>query len=269
MPEELNETEADLEMILADMAQEFIEGCEDRLDEIDVCLTRLHNQEGVAGNDVLEVKRHVHSLKGMGATFRFPSITLIAHALEDYFETLFELSPDGLYDVQMFVDRIREISETRTDLSQDDALRVLQQLPLKARRRTITKDDRELTLLLHMPHGIQRKIIGKELSQFGFNVIIVETALDAIRDGLSLGPDVIMSTMVTDSLSGIELAGVFHAVNATRDRPFLLVTSEDLGQDVISGLPANVTILQKGMNFARDLLGVMKEHGYVGQRRQT
>jgi len=267
MLEKLDDTDANLEMIVADMAQEFIESCEDRLDEIDASLTRLRDQQGTAGNHILEVKRHVHSLKGLGATFRFPSISLISHALEDYFETLFEMSPDGIHDVQMFVDRIREISEIRTDLPQGEALRILRKLPLKARRRAITKDDRELSLLLHMPHGIQRKIIGKELSQFGFNVIIVENALDAIRDGLSLRPDVIMSTMVTDSLSGVELAGIFFAVNATRNCPFLLVTAEDLGQDILSGLPANVTVLRKGMNFSKDLIGVMKDHGYVGHRR--
>jgi len=263
----MNESAADLEMILADMAQEFIEGCEDRLDEVDACLARLRRQEGSSGDHILEVKRQVHSLKGMGATFQYPSVTLIAHALEDYFETLFEVSQDGISDVQMFIDRIREIAENRTDPLRDDVLEMLQNLPLKARRRAITKDNKELTLLLHMPQGIQRKIIGKELSQFGFNVTIADTALDAIKAGLSLKPDVIMSTMVADELSGVELAGVFHAVNATRNRPFLLVTAEDVGSDGAAELPSNVTVLRKGIHFAKDLMGVMKDRGYVGQQR--
>jgi len=263
----VNESAADLEMILADMAQEFIEGCEDRLDEIDDCLARLRRQEGTSGNHILEVKRQIHSLKGMGATFQYPSVTLIAHALEDYFETLFEVSQDGIFDVQMFVDRIREIAESQTDLPRDEVLEMLQSMPLKARRRAITKDDKELTLLLHMPQGIQRKIIGKELSQFGFNVTIADTALDAIKAGLSLKPDVIMSTMVADDLSGIELAGVFYAINATRNCPFLLVTAEDVKPDVATELPTNVTILRKGLHFAKDLMGVMKDRGYVGQLR--
>jgi len=263
----MNESAADLEMILADMAQEFIEGCEDRLDEVDACLARLRNQEGASGDQILEIKRQVHSLKGMGATFQYPSVTLIAHALEDYFETLFEVSQDGVFDVQMFVDRIREIAEVQTDLPRDDVLEMLQSMPLKARRRAVTKDDKELTLLLHMPQGIQRKIIGKELSQFGFNVIIADSALNAIGVGLSLRPDVIMSTMVADDLSGIELAGVFHAMNATRTCPFLLVTAKDVAPDVVADLPANVTILRKGLHFAKDLMGVMKDRGYVGQQR--
>jgi len=267
MSENSNESDANLEMVLADMAQEFLESSEDRLDEVDTCLVRLRNHQGTDGDDLLEVKRHVHSLKGMGATFRFPSITWIAHALEDYFETLFEITPEGIADVQLFVDRIREIAESRIDMPQDDVRQMLQNLPLTARRRTVTKDNKALTLLLHMPSGIQRKIIGKELSQFGFNVIIVENALDAIRDGLTLAPDIIMSTMVTDSLTGVELAGVFHSVKKTRDCPFLLVTSEDQRQREFAELPENVKILRKGMNFARDLMGVMKEYGYVGQRR--
>jgi HPt (histidine-containing phosphotransfer) domain-containing protein len=267
MTNEMSETEANLEMILADMAQDFIEGCEDRLDEIDACLSRIRDRQGVAENEVLEVKRHVHGLKGLGTTFRFPSISIISHALEDYFEALFELSEEGVYDVQLFIDRIREITETRIDLPHDDTLEMLRNLPLMARRRAVKKDNKEVTLLLHMPPGIQRKIIGKELFQFGFNVTIVETALDAIQEGILREPDIIMSTMVTSSLSGVELAGVFFAVNATRNSPFLLVTAEELDQDVFADLPNNVTILRKGRDFARDLMAFMKEHSFVGQRR--
>lgn len=267
MANELSETEANLEMILADMSRDFIEGCEDRLDEIDACLNRIRDRQGIAENEILEVKRHVHGLKGLGSTFRFPSISVISHALEDYFEALFELSDDGVYDVQLFIDRIREITETQVDMPRDDTLEMLRNLPLIARRRAVKKDNKEVTLLLHMPPGIQRKIIGKELFQFGFDVSIVDNALDAIQEGIQRQPDIIMSTMVTDSLSGVELAGVFHAVNATRNSPFLLVTAEDVDRDDSIKLPDNVTVLRKGRNFARDLMTFMKEHAFVGQRR--
>jgi len=267
MAENLNETEADLEMILAGMALDFVIGCEDQLDEIDACLERLRNHQGVAANDILEVKRHIHSLKGLGGTFRYPSISLIAHTLEDYFETLYEVSDDGIFDIQMYVDRLREIAESRVDMPHDETLEMLEKLPLKARRRAVTKNNRELTLLLHMPVGIQRKIIGKELAQFGFNVIISETVIDAISDGLSRRPDIIMSTMVSDGMSGLELAGVFYAVNATKNSPFLLVTTGSRDQNAFSNLPENVTLLRKGREFARDLMGFMKEHGYVGVSR--
>ncbi len=267
MVAEINEIDANLEMIFADLAQDFIEDCEDRLVEIDDCLTRLRTHQGIANNDVMEVKRHIHSLKGMGTTFRFPSISLISHALEDYFETLFEISDEGVFDVQLYVDRIRAITESRADLPHQDTLDMLRTLPLKARRRAVTRDNKEVSLLLHMPPGIQRKIIGKELFQFGFNVTIVENALDAIKEGILRRPDIIMSTMVTASLSGIELAGVFFAVDATRGSPFLLVTAEDIDQTMFADLPANVTVLRKGRDFAKDLMGFMKDHAFVGRRR--
>ena len=108
---EIDDNDADLAMILADLSREFLEGCEDQLAMIDEQLSKLREKTVQPEHAVLEIKRHVHSMKGMGATFGYSSISLLAHALEDYFETMFEFGPNGYYDLQLYVDRIREIDD--------------------------------------------------------------------------------------------------------------------------------------------------------------
>ena len=128
------EEDADLAMIFANMASEFLEACEDRLNEIDAALSSIRDKSSSSGNAVLEIKRHVHSMKGTGGTFGFSSISLLAHGLEDYFETMFVLNENGLHDVQLYIDRIREISETRENLPDEMVSLIIRNLPLKAKR---------------------------------------------------------------------------------------------------------------------------------------
>lgn len=256
------ETDAELVMIVADLEREFLEACEDRLNEVDTALDSLRSEKASNENEILEIKRHIHSLKGMGTTFGFSSITLMAHALEDYFETLFELGEKGIHDVQCFVDRIREISDSEQNWTDETVSHIVRDMPLLAKRRTVRKGGQALTILVLMPKGLQRKIVVTELSQFGFNVLIAENSFDAIEKGIRRRPDLFMSSAVTEDISGMELAGVFHAIKATMHHPFLLVTSTPIDEIESKTMPPNVTVLQKGGYFARDLMAFFKSQDY-------
>ncbi len=256
----VTDQDADLAMILADMAAEFLEGCEDRLEEIDSALHRLRSNKGSSENEVMEIKRHIHSLKGMGTTFGFSSISLIAHALEDYFESLFTVDENGIHDVQHFVDRIREVSDSRVNWPDKTVSLIIHDMPLRAKPRTVRRDGKALSILVLMPKGLQRKIVASELAQFGFSVLTAESSIDAIEKALRLQPDLFLSSMVLGDLTGIELAGIFHAVNALSENPFLLVTATDINGKVRQKMPPNVTVIRKGTGFSKDLMAFFKAH---------
>lgn len=262
MEDPVSDKEAELEMIIADMEREFLEGCEDRLEEIDAALETLRNVRSSGDNELLEIKRHVHSLKGLGGTFGFSSITLLAHALEDYFESLFQPDDDGFHDVQHFIDRIREVTDSGINWPDDTVTQIVRDMPLKAKRRTVRKNGQALSVLMLMPKGLQRKIVATELSQFGFHVLIAENSFDAIEKGVRLKPDLFMSSVVNEDISGVELAGVFHAIEATESRPFLLVSATPLNDVETRHFPPTVTVLEKGGNFSRDLMAFFKEQEY-------
>lgn len=254
--------DADLAMIIADMAQEFLEGCADRLEEVDSALIQLRNKPGSGEHSLLEIKRHIHSLKGMGSTFGYSSISMIAHALEDYFETMFTPSEDGVYDVQLYVDRIREIADTHENLSDETASLMLRDLPLKAKRKTIRKNSQAISILVLMPKGLQRKIVTSELSQFGFSVLIAENSLDAIEKGMRMQPNLFLSSMILEDITGPELAGIFNAIKTTANCPFLLMSATDIDPEERAGYPKNVFVLRKGPKFAREFMAFFTSQGF-------
>jgi len=252
--------DAELEMILADMRQEFIESCEDRLDEVEDALMRGISGKGRIADSILDVKRNVHSVKGLGSSFGFNSVSLLAHSTEDYIETCEEIEVDNLKDIQFFIDRIRSILEAGEDPSEDATAEIIHNLPLIGRKIHSPKlKDQDIRLLFLMPKGIQRKIIGRELATFGFNVITAESSVSAIDLAMTHKPDIIISSMVVGRLTGIELARIFSVIEATYHSRFLLVTASDLSADKLETLPKNTTILRKGMNFSKDLYQFLRD----------
>lgn len=257
------DNDPDLEMILADMRQEFIESSEDRLDEVEEAISRLLANKGKAEYEFLEIKRHVHSIKGMGGSFGFSSVTLWAHALEDYMETAKDIGVDQLWDIQLFIDRIRDILEGGVDVDGATVADGIKRLPLRGVKRDRTGLKEGLSVLLLMPKGIQRKIVGRELTTFGFKVIIAENSLQAIDLGLIHRPEVVISSMVLDRMSGLELANVFNSINTTSHHKCLVITASDELEEEEEGLPDNVRIVHKGLNFSRDLITFLNEEQLI------
>ena len=70
-------SDPDLEMILADMRQDFIEGARDKLEAVEDEIEGLRFASDGAENHLLEIKRIVHSIKGSGGSFGFPTISKV------------------------------------------------------------------------------------------------------------------------------------------------------------------------------------------------
>jgi DNA-binding NarL/FixJ family response regulator len=256
--------DAELDMLLADMRQEFIENCEDRLDEVEDSLEQGIDGQVRPDRVLLDIKRNIHSIKGLGTSFGFSSITLFAHSLEDYIETCEEIDKDHLKDIQYFVDRIRDILESGVNLTDDEAVEIIHRLPLHKKSSSQKLNQQDIRVLFLMPKGLQRKIIGRELSTFGFNVIIAETGIAAIDLAITHKPDIIISSMHVNRFSGVELAHIFYNIEATHHARFLLMAASDISEKVIANLPANTTILRKGMAFSKDLFQFLKDNRFLG-----
>lgn len=261
----LREEDADFRMILDDMSVEYLTDCDDRLDQIDEAVADLGEGRGRPDNLILEIKRLVHSIKGAAGTFGFPSISIIAHALEDYIETQPDIGPDQASDIGQFIGLIRRIVDDRRDLSDEAVDVALRNLRLNADRRVRSGLREQLSVLLLMPKGIQRTIIGRELTAFGFRVITAHSSLQAIDLAIARKPDLVIASMYTDRLTGAELARVFHAIRAMAGRKFMLLTSVERPGPDFADLPGNVTVVRKGMTFSRDLIRFLRQNSLLRQ----
>lgn len=257
------EADPDLEMILADLRNEYVAEAEDRLDEIEHAIALMLADKGRPENNQLEIKRHVHTLKGSSGSFGFPAISIWSHALEDYFETIQDVGTDQLWDIQLFVDRIRSVLESGENPNDREIAKAVKNLPLRGLTRDRTPLKAGMSVLLLMPRGIQRKIISRELTTFGFKVIIVESSLKAVDLAITLRPDIVISSLVLDRISGIELSRVLAAIDATANHKFLLMTSSDEVEEIAETLPDHVSVVHKGRTFSSDLIKFLSAQKFL------
>ena len=76
-----------MEEMMARMRREFLDTADDRLGTLDELVSEVRENRPESPGRMSEFRRIAHSLKGMGGTFGYPLVSVIAHRLEDYIET--------------------------------------------------------------------------------------------------------------------------------------------------------------------------------------
>jgi HPt (histidine-containing phosphotransfer) domain-containing protein len=232
---------------------EFVDNCIDKLDFIDIAIDTFINEPGKKGENFSDFQREIHSIKGSAGTHGFNSVSTIAHRLEDYVESTRRLSGSKWLEVQKFVDAIREIIESREELSADQTDAVMNSLPTSALPTLETIQGKRVTVLLVMPMGVQRKLVGLELASIGFDVSFIDTPTQAIQVAFAVKPHAILSSQELSEFSGSELAAVFKAIKATSKIPFIILTSHKKDSMPQSGAANDVYVINKSEEFLQKL----------------
>jgi len=259
--------EKNVEAVLDNLRQEFIEQSQDMLAEIDGLIARL--ADGGGDGALLELRRHVHTIKGQGGTFGFPLITRIAHMLEDYLETLPELNATALGGIQVYADTIAEMLEKGEPGSGNAAGALLAALPAARPAGFTDQIVKDLRALVVMPRGVQRKIIGQELVGCGFRLSFADSAVSALEAALAFPPHIVFASMEIAEFSGGELAAVFQSVQTLAGVKFILLTSYDLDDPRLKILPSGTEIIHKDADFAELLVDCLLKWGFFGELRQA
>jgi HPt (histidine-containing phosphotransfer) domain-containing protein len=258
------DTEAKFDAVMLELRGEFITACQDMLNDIDGLIDRIRAKDEV-DNAFMELRRIVHSLKGQGATFGFPLITHIAHMLEDYIETLLEVTPRTINDIQKFVDRISTVLESPTTPTKVETEAILAALPNVRSKEFTDQIVKDMRALVVMPKCIQRKIIGQELVSCGFRLSFASSALTGLESALAFPPHIVFASMEIQGFTGSELAGVFHSIHSLSDAHFIVLTSYDMDSERLNALPPDVRIIHKDADFAEQLVEYMMEWGVFGE----
>ncbi|MBC8238983.1 MAG: Hpt domain-containing protein [Alphaproteobacteria bacterium] len=116
----------DYDAIIDRLKAEFMEFANNALDELDSLIEAGHAPNCDAEHIINAVRRSAHNLKGMGSSFGFPLITLLALRLEDYFIGRQVLDHEILSEAYSFINRMRETLEGRFDgVNEADVMRTL------------------------------------------------------------------------------------------------------------------------------------------------
>lgn len=241
----------DHDAIVARLREEFLDYAGDALDELDSVIETGRDPDNDPASTIDAIRRGGHNLKGMGGSFGYPLITLLAHRMEDYFIGREELDQQALNDAQCFVDRMRETLEGRFDgISEADVVRTL---PAKFDFDVADVVKQDIEVLLVMPRGAMTQIIEREFQACGYRVVTVARPFAAIETAVRTSPDLIVASAVMEDLSGVDLACALHAMPISRDLPFLLLTSLSTDDAIFANLPAHIPLVRKGDDFADDL----------------
>ena len=254
-----------IDQIMQRLRQEFIETCQDKLDEIDVLLLRLESGENVDGDKLFDFQRNVHSIKGQGGTFGFPLISQIAHLLEDYLACVGDIRSSNPSDIRVFLEQIAEIIGAGHNPPKEESERIIRALPVHRAVGFSNQPTRDVRVHLVMSRGVQQRIVRQELVSCGFHVTQSKTAIEALTSILAAPPDIVIATQVLEGFSGVELARVLKDIDVTRHARFLLLTSYEEADQHLSGLPTGAAIIIKDGNFSNRFAEYLLGWGVFGK----
>lgn len=256
--------EFDLEFALTRLKQDFIESSLEKLDDIDNIINLIYDQTGNRGELFFQLQRDVHSIKGSAGTHGLHLLTLVAHRLEDYIEAAARLNKKEWRNVQVYIDEMRKLVVSAEEPGNKERENILLCLPhAQTSANEISHQTRKkITILIVIPAGVQRKLIGSELAACGFDLSFSDNPVEALSLIMDLKPNAVLSNQEFRNMTGLELANVLKVVKLTKNTPFALLTSSQIRKDQ---MPKGMHIIKKGQNFTSDLTDYLVNIGLFGQ----
>lgn len=243
--------------IVSRLHSEFIDESNDRLDNIDNLLVGYQKGEVDAVTVLAGARREAHSMKGLGGAMQIPALSQIAHRMEDYMEDLQTLEERHLRDLQVFADRMRDVSADHDNLDDAQARRILRSLPVRWSFDVSDIEIRDVEVLLITANKVVSHKVERELQACGFRVVSCRSSLDAFQSAITNKPDLIMASAVMDTVGGVDLGRAFGTMAVTRNIPFAILTSFERGHAQLAELPDSAAVVRLTNNFADDLADVI------------
>ncbi len=240
--------------ILDELRDEFLTDACERLGLIEGALG---GKGGAGTGSLVTVRREVHNLKGMGGSFGFPVISLIAHRLEDYIAELPTLDARQAADATIFVDRMQDIVERGRDPDDADAHNLVRGLPAHPSFQFGSTEMRDVEILLVSPSRAVSQIALRTLRSLGYRVTTARTAWEALELAVRARPDLIITSAVMAGVNGIDLSRAFAAMTVTKDLPMAVLTSFEKDHPELRQLPSEVAVISLDKTFEEDLAEVI------------
>ena len=231
------------ERIIARLRQEFLADVSDRLDTVQRALDAAARERDDAAAIML-ICREVHNIKGMGGSFGFPTITRVAHKLEDYLHDVVGLDGDTIADMQAFLDRLAEIAVAGIEPEAHRANEILRALPSSREFRVEEVRQRDSEALLVVPSQAIGVVVGRELAACGYRITRAQTPWHAFELAVATTPDLLITSLVLDQFSGADLVRAIVAMRATAHVAAAVLTSYSWSHPALHDLPAGVGVVR-------------------------
>ena len=243
--------------ILNQLRGEFLSDAEDRLNAMQALL----ETPGDGGAGLLQLRRDAHNLKGLGGGLGFPTVSLVAHRLEDYLSAKDRLNHNDCDDIQIFIDFLREMVLCGEDHSGEEVAELVRRLPTPNVIETPCNSPKRVETLVMAPAKPVSRFLSRELLALGHHVTLAENPWHAMQQAATIRPDLVITSVVNEGLSGIDFVRALKSMSLTRDLLIAVLTSFDRGHTQLQELPEDVPVLRVGTSLSQDLVNVITEYG--------
>ena len=241
-----------------DLRREFVITARQKLADLDDHVIAV---SGLGHDDpeiVSEMRREIHSLKGMGGTFGFPALTAVSHRLEDFIASVGGFSV-RLDDIQVFLDCLNDILDADPQPDNDELAKIVRKLPAGNRSEDDEVEIATIEVLLVVPNQVLRPLLQHHLEQNGCRVVGVESPFEAIELSVRTLPDLVISSVVLAGLDGVDLLRMLNAIENTQSMKLAVLTSAATSDPMIANLPESISVISTDQSMLDDTLSVLDE----------
>lgn len=224
---------------MAQMSREFLEDSQER-----IALMLEMYEFARAGNrdktrNLAAFRRELHTMKGQGGSYGFPSISLIAHRFEEFLLDFSDADDWTVNGAQDYLDALEQIIHGGKEPTTKEVRALLRNLPS-----SITHPDSNITVVWVCSARVIRHKIRRDLEEFGFNVIAMNDPFDALRYICKTHPEFVVCSATLDGISGFDLIHILAGIQDTQHIPCVLVTSFDPNHAQLLSLPPHVPVVK-------------------------
>ena len=241
---------------------ELRDDANDRLADMGGVLERM-KADGPSDAALATLRRLAHNMKGIGGSFGYPALTQIAHRMENFVNDLATWGKDTSGQLQIFVDRMAEVLDRPSQPTDEELAQIVRALPSHLVQNFSVKDisKHNVEVLLVTPTRALAKLLTQQIMACGFRVNAVNDPLDGLTAVLRARPDMIITSQVMRTMSGVDLVRAVRAIASIAKIPAAILTSQGSDRSLFPGLPDDVPILRTGDAFADDFGKVVAQAG--------
>jgi CheY-like chemotaxis protein len=241
---------------------EFLDEVRDTLNAMQVVLGNLRSGTTPEAEALSSLRRGAHNLRAAGLAVESPLIKLITHRLDEYLSELRAPQPQHMAEIEVFLDKITAVCDGEIP-DQTDAVQVVRTLPRKRRFDVDfgSIEQKNIEVLMVIPEKAMSRIVERELAACGYHVSNVHNPFQAIEMVVRTKPDMVITAMELDQLSGVDLACALSNMAPTQHIPCAVLTSYEWGHPKLRGLPPRAAIIHKGPRFGDDLADTFAKFG--------
>ncbi len=247
----------DTDAIIESLRQSFIDTVHQKMEALDAMVDELWRDRSNEADILMRFKGEIHSLKGMGGTFKFPIVSIVSHHFENYLENIGSPVDDQLTDIETYLDHLRSAVDGRANPDDAETDKIVASLPIRADAAPPTSLP-EISVLVITPTQYLRQLVTFFLEQAGCQVSATNQPFAGFRLAIETKPDLVICSVVMGGFGGLDLLAALRAIPAMANVHFALLSGSSDRGELAARPPDDVPVISTD-NLDDEIANLLKD----------